>query len=122
DLRAPALPVHLLYQPGRVLRDPRRDGAPGPGLRPAAATRRHPAGDRARADPRAGRRTRGRAVPLLERGAVPCAGPGRGARARPGTLDPAPGAMAAPLLPRRDHAGAVAAGTGPVAPVPEDPQ
>ena len=33
--RAPALPVHLLHQPRRVLRDPRRHAAPRAGLRPA---------------------------------------------------------------------------------------
>ncbi len=63
-----------------------------------------------------------RAVRLLERGAAPGAGRGRRARAAARAWNAAADALAARLLPRRDHAGAVAAGPGSGASVPEDPQ
>src|SRR5690554_2419841 len=120
---AAALPVHLLHQPRRVLRDPRRDRAPRAGLRHRThAARRHGTDDGAPPHPRTRRRTRRRAVRLLEPGPVPGAGRGGRAGTRPRPVERAPDALAVRLLPQGDPAGALAAGAGPGPPVPEDPQ
>ena len=104
----------MRHSPGRSR--PRRRGPTGlTGAEPPPGSRT------VRGEPQR-RRTGGRAIPLLEPRPAPEAQRCRRARAGARQLDRAPVALAAHVFPRRDHAGAVAAGAGPRAPVPEDPQ
>ena len=119
---AAALPVHLLHQPGRVLRDPHGHRAPCRGPGPAGARRRHRPGAVAGADPRARGRTGRCPVPLLEPDAAAAAGRRRDRHPGPHQLERAPAALAAGLVPQQRDPGAVAAGSGPFASIPAHPQ